>query len=169
MPGNLLKSKSRSLEVFGTVINRKAIGYVSIEVWFSQEDELVFVRLQNVDLAAKPTPAAIGTTWDLELEVKVCFLNQKQRQRVLKPHSAAYIPVKRSLVKEQCMMITCYDAKRQNDLTPIGYVFVPLTDIDLSWKSTSYIREIVPNSKVFLFKYLLLFPNSGISIRFHVM
>lgn len=149
--------KSKSLENVAGNLTRPSIGHVSLEIWYSQEDELLMIRLLRVDLLAKPSAAVISSTWQVRPEVKVCLLHEKRKfwesgqskaPCTLVPHSVTFIHIKKGTVKEQVLKLTVLDSLRKNEKTPIGFVFVTFNDIDLTWKSSSYVREIVPSSEV---------------------
>ena len=132
---------------------------MNLEIWYSSEDEMLLVRLHRIDIIAKPSPSVINS-WDYTPEVRVSILQEKRKfwdsraskgRWTLTPHQATYIPIKKSVVQDQCLRLTCFDGERKNDLTPIGHVFVQLKDLDLSWKSSCYVREIEVNSVVCLF------------------
>ena len=154
------------------------IGSVNLEIWYSCEDEMLLVRLHRIDILAKPSPSVINS-WDYTPEVRVSILQEKRKfwdsraskgRWTLTPHQATYIPIKKSVVQDQCLRLTCFDGERKNDLIPIGHVFVQLKDLDLSWKSSCYVREIEVNSVVYLFHlifryYKIIICHSSFAFR----
>ena len=151
------RGRAKSCDDVGGDLTRPNIGHVCLELWYSRDDELLMIRLVRVDLLAKPNPAAIGSKWNVRPIVKICLLHKKRSfwgsgqnksRSTLAPHDTAYVPVKRTAVQDECLRLSVYDEERYNEKTPIGFVFIRLQDLDLSWKSSAYVREIVPSSEV---------------------
>ena len=159
------RGRAKSCDDVGGDLTRPNIGHVCLELWYSRDDELLMIRLVRVDLLAKPNPAAIGSKWNVRPIVKICLLHKKRSfwdsgqnksRSTLAPHDTAYVPVKRTAVQDECLRLSVYDEERYNEKTPIGFVFIRLQDLDLSWKSSAYVREIVPSSEVSVLSFALL-------------
>ena len=150
-------TRAKSCDDVSGDLTQPSIGNVCLELWYSRDNESLMIRLVRVDLLATPNPAAIGSKWDVAPIVKVCLLHKKRsfwdsgqnRARcTLAPHDTTCMTVKREVVQDECLKLAVFDERRINEKIPIGFVFVRLLDIDLSWKSSTYVREIVSSSEV---------------------
>lgn len=151
------RARAKSYDDVGCNLTHPNIGNVCIELWYSRDDELLMIRLVRVDLLATPNPAAIGSKWDVRPVVKVCLQHKKRSfwhggqskaNCSLVPHDTRYLPIKRDAVQNECLRLAVFDERRYNEKIPIGFVFVRLVEIDLSWKSSAYVREIAPSSEL---------------------
>ena len=144
------------MENLASDANRSVIGQLSIKLWYSEEDEMLFVRLLRADILSVPSPSVIGSAWICKPEVDITLAPHKKKfwesigktRWVLTPSAAVYIAMKKCSLLETSLRLTCYDSKRRNDQIPIGHVFLPLKDVKIVGKSYIFNKEMMVNSEV---------------------
>eukprot|EP00794_Sanderia_malayensis_P016697 gene16697-18391_t len=152
----MTKSRTRSQEDLVGCTNT-IIGQITAELWYSDDDEMLLIRLERVHLLSTPSPSVVGSNWLSKPECKISILPQcnkfleaissKKNCWTIMPNSAVYIGIKKNCLHEKTLRLTCYDAKRKHDRIPIGHAFYPLENLKNFATTYEFVKELKPSSE----------------------